>query len=195
MTTSIPSPTDVRASRTKKTLVAGAIVLGLATTVGVVTGASFTATDSVAGQSLGAGTIAVEAGTSASSAVINADDVFPGDVETTTIDLENTGTGDVRFVVDLDEGAGTDAVLAPALQATVTVGTESITRSLEDWQSGEFQIAAPLAAGASTEIEVSVELPTTTGNDAQGLHAGFTVRVDAIQAKNSVAPTGGWIAD
>lgn len=186
-----------RLTRRRKIVVAGVGVAAAAALVtgGIaVTGAYFTSQATVSGQSVGTATVAIAAGTATSSAPISAASLLPGDSESTTIDLANTGSEDVYYTIRLPKSAG-DTALESAIQVKVAVGATSETRSLTAWQAGALQIGPTLAAHGNQAVTVTVSLPTTADNTLQGLDAGFTARIDAIQARNTTAPTAGWVAD
>jgi|GEM_PF-3582896 len=187
---------DVTTSRRSRRLrVAGitaAAVVGAAVLAagGVYAGAYFTSQATVTGQSLGTATVEIEAGTASTSAPLAAANMLPGDTENTTITLENTGSEDVYYAVSLPATAG-DAALEGALNVTVTAGAESYTATLAAWQGGAYQYGAVLGDGESIDLTVSVSLPGTAPDTLQGLDAGFSVTIDAIQARNQTV-TAGW---
>ncbi|QWF20432.1 hypothetical protein KM427_15735 [Nocardioides sp. LMS-CY] len=197
-----PAPAGARHSRgltrRRKIVVAGVGVAAAAALVAggiAVTGAYFTSQATVGGQSVGTATVAITAGTAASSAPISAASLLPGDSESTTIDLANTGSEDVYYTIRLPKTAGGDTALESAIQVEVAVGAASETRSLTAWQAGALQIGPALAAAGGQTMTVTISLPTTADNTLQGLDAGFTAQIDAIQARNTTAPTAGWVAD
>lgn len=161
-------------------------------TGGVVAGAYFTSQATVTGQSVGTATVEIEAGTATTSAALNVPSLLPGDTESTTITLENTGTEAVYYAVTLPTTSAGDAALEDALQVTVVAGTETHTRSLTAWQGGIYQLGTALAAGASIPVTVQITLPLGADDSLQGLDAGFSVTFDAIQARNTTV-TAGWI--
>lgn len=181
-------------SRTRRIgIVAIALVASAAlATGGVVAGAYFTSQATVTGQSVGTATVEIEAGTATTSAALNVPSLLPGDTESTTITLENTGTEAVYYTVTLPTTSAGDAALEDALQVTVVAGTETHTRSLTAWQGGIYQLGTALAAGASIPVTVQITLPLGADDSLQGLDAGFSVTFDAIQARNTTV-TAGWI--
>jgi len=197
------SRTSARPSRRRTWVIAGgAAVAAAALTCGglAATGAFFTSQATVAGQQVSTATVEIAAGTAASSSPIDVPSLLPGDTASTTIDLANTGSEGVYYAIRLPRTAGGASGLESALQVTTTVGSATETRSLSSWQDGALQIGPALAAGAHQTVTVTVALPSTVGDTQQGVDmqdrsTGFTVQVDAIQARNTTAPTGGWIAD
>jgi hypothetical protein len=191
------APTEAPAtSRLRRgAVIAGAVVGAAAlTTGGMFAGAYFTSQATVSGQTVGTATVAITAGTATTSAVLDVPSLLPGDSETTTITLENTGTEGVYYTVSLPKAAGGDAAFETAIQVKITAGTETTTRSLTAWQGGSYQLGTALAAGASIPVTVEISLPTGADDALQTLGAGFSVTVDAIQERNQTA-TAGWVAD
>ncbi|HLU63213.1 MAG TPA: hypothetical protein VKY66_01670 [Protaetiibacter sp.] len=181
-------------SRTRRIGIVAIVLVASAAlaTGGVVAGAYFTSQATVTGQSVGTATVEIEAGTATTSAALNVPSLLPGDTESTTITLENTGTEAVYYTVTLPTTSAGDAALEDALQVTVVAGTETHTRSLTAWQGGIYQLGTALAAGASIPVTVQITLPLGADDSLQGLDAGFSVTFDAIQARNTTV-TAGWI--
>lgn len=191
---SAPTP---RSSRRSKIVVAGVGVAAAAALVAgglAVTNAYFTSQATVGGQTVGTATVQVAADTASSSAPIDVDSLLPGDTETTTIDLKNTGSEDVYYALSLPAAADGDADLESAIKIKVTIGATSETRTLTAWQDGALQIGPALEADDTQAVDVELTLPADV-EDLQGLATGFAVQVDAIQARNTTAPTAGWVAD
>lgn len=175
---------------TGSVLAAGALALG-----GIaVTGAVFTSQATVSGQSVTTATVEVEAGTKTTSAPIAATNLLPGDTESTTITLENTGSVGAYYRISLPREVGGDDALASALQVTVAAGGATTTQTLATWQGGSLQVGPALASGAAQDVTVSVTLPSTAGDELQGTSASFAVLFDAIQERNTEPPTAGWAA-
>lgn len=187
--------TTPRARRTIVIAAGAAAAIGLAFAGGTVAGALFTSQATVGGQSASTATVEIDAATATASAPIALTDMLPGDTESTTIELENTGTVGVYYTVRIVEVVGGDADLADELEVTVAVGALSETRTLSEWQDGALQVGTALAASGTVDVTVSVELPLGADDSLQGLGAGFSVQFDAIQQRNVTAPTAGWIAD
>lgn len=176
----------------------GALALGFGGTA--LMNAFFTAQASVTGQQVTTGTVNVTAATAANSSPIQVTGLMPGDAAETLITVRNSGSEPVYLNFGIPVGEGADATLAGALQARLTVGPAdgpSTTRSLTDWQSGRFQLAAPLAPGAETQVAVNASLPgTATDTALQAKSAAFAVNVTATQVKNTPVPTGNtWVAN
>ncbi|OUZ09113.1 hypothetical protein BHE97_11460 [Aeromicrobium sp. PE09-221] len=174
-----------------------AVLAGVAALVGGIfaAGALFTSQATVAGQQVGTATVEIAADTVASSAPIDVDSLLPGDSESTVIEVANTGNEDVYYAVSLKTTEGGDEALEEVLQVTVEVGEQSQTQTVADWPSGVFQLGDPLSAGATQEVEVSIQFPENADNELQGLSTEFSIQVEAIQARNVPEPTPGWVVD
>lgn len=182
-------------------VIAGTAALALGFGGSALMNAFFTAQATVTGQQVTTGTVNVSAATAADSAPIAVTGLLPGDDASTTITVRNPGSEPVYLSFAMPTAEGNDAGLAGALQTRLTVGTAAdgpgTTRTLTDWQSGRYQLAAPLAPGAETQITVNAALPGTVTDAAlQGKSASFAVNVAATQVKNTPVPTGnGWVAN
>lgn len=189
---SAPTP---RSSRRSKMLLAG---VGVAATAALVAGglaatdAYFTSQATVGGQSVGTATVSVAANTASTSAPIDVDSLLPGDTETTTIELKNTGSEDVYYTLSLPTTPDGDTDLESAIDIKVTIGDATQTRTLTAWQDGILQIGPTLEPDDTETLDIELTLPAGV-DDLQGLTTGFTVQIDAIQARNNSAPTPGWI--
>jgi hypothetical protein len=187
-----------RPSRRRRFVLAGVGVAGAAALVGgglLATGAYFTSQATVDGQGVTTASVKITADTAAASAPITAGSLLPGDTKSTSIDLKNTGSEDVYYTISLPKAAGGDADLESAIEVKVTVGSASETHTLTDWQDGALQIGPALAADTTQPVKVELTLPAGADDDLQGTDAAFAVQVDAIQARNTTAPTAGWVAD
>lgn len=159
------------------------------------TSALFTAEDSVE-QSVGTATISISAETATTSTVLAVDDLLPGDTESTVVTVENDGTAGVYYAVSLPLGSTASPALADALEVTVAVGELSVKRPLSHWQDGYLQVGTELAAEATQNITVTVELDKEVDDPLlQAQVADFEVAVSAHQARNVTAPTPGWTTD
>lgn len=194
--TDTPTPVRARARKRAALIIGGTLTTAVLTGGGVLAAyAFFTSQATVTGQTVGTATVEITADTATMSAPIGVTDMLPGDTATTSIDLVNTGSEDVSYTVRVPKTTGGDAGLEAELDVTVTIGAATETRKLSAWQTGALQLPAALADGATQRVTVTVALPTTAGNALQGTSAGFTVQFDAIQARNTPAPTGGWVTD
>lgn len=178
-------------------IIAGGIVAAAALAISPVlfTNALFTSQATVSGQTATTATVEIEAGVASTSSPLSASSMLPGDTASTLIELENSGTESVYYTVRVPASAGGDSALEDTLQVTVSVGATSETRTLSSWQDGALQIGTALAAAATTGVTVTVSLPVGTDDSVQSLDIGFSLVFDAIQQRNTPAPTAGWVAD
>jgi hypothetical protein len=194
--------------RERRRLLVGLLVVAvaLAGLTTVVTGAFFTGTQSVTGNTFSTGT--VKLGVSPSSAALTFSTMAPGDSVTAPLTVSNTGTLGQRYAV-LSTTDATDAdFLAAQLQMTIksgvttcttagfaatgsvlfgpgvlgsTTGTKVIGDAAQGAQAGDRS----LAAGASEVLCAQVTLPTATGNAYQNAATTATLRFDAEQTTNN----------
>lgn len=166
------------------TIAAGALAFG-----GIaLTNAWFTSQAEVDGQSVSTATVEIAAGLAPDTDPIAVTDLLPGDEAITVLDVKNTGTEDVYFAVGPFDVAG-DSALADALAVTVVVnGADSTTHTLTEWSEGQYEGIA-LAAGATTQVSVLVELSVDAENTLQDTDAAFSVGFEAIQARNFTGTT------
>lgn len=175
-------------------------VFGLTT---VVTGAFFTDTQSVSGNTFSTGSVTL--GVSPSTTALTLTSMAPGDVVTAPLTVSNTGTLAERYSV---LSTTTDSALAAQLSTTVktgvstcttagfaasgttaygpaalgsTTGTKLIGDAAQGAQTGD----RTLAAGASEVLCVQVQLPTSTGNTFQSKTTTATLRFDSEQTTNN----------
>lgn len=198
MTTENVQNTEVRRDRTKRAALIGlvAVAVGTVITGGVVASTGASLTDTVTApdtQSISSAFLTLSAETDTDSVPINASMVLPGDSESTSINVWNEGA-DAYWILDIDALPGSEA-LADALQVTVTVGEDSVTKSLTEWQQGSLQVSSILPDMATQHVTVTAALPLEAGNEVQDASVAFNLRVDAIQAKNNVQPDAGWVVD
>ncbi|MFT4211798.1 MAG: TasA family protein [Microbacterium sp.] len=189
-TEALPRPSSSRRRNRAGTIAVAALAAAALAAGGVaLTNAYFTSQATVTGESVSAGTVVLSAGTASTSAPIDVDGLLPGDTASTVITVSNTGTEDLYFSAG-DFALTGDTTLQDALQITVGDTTTSYTASLTEWSTGSLDGFA-LAAGDSTDITVTLELPATAGDELQGLDAGFSITFDATQQRNvpSPAPT------
>jgi spore coat-associated protein N len=184
-------------------LVVAVALAGLTT---VVTGAFFTGTHSVTGNTFATGTVAL--GVSPATTALTFSTMAPGDSVTAPLTVSNTGTLAHRYAV-LSTTDVTDAnFLAAQLQMTIktgvttcttaafaatgtvlygpgvlgsTTGTKVIGDAAQGTQAGD----RTLAAGASEVLCAQVTLPTSTGNAYQNATTTATLRFDAEQTTNN----------
>lgn len=183
----------VRSRRAMAVTVAAVVAAAAVGGAGIAAYAYFTAQATVSGQQVGTATIDITAGTAAQSALIDVDDLLPGDTATSQIVVENTGTEDLYYTVTLPTTGNGDAALESVLQASVSAGGVVATSTLADWQTGALQVDTRLAPGEAETVYLSVKLPEPATNAVQGTATEFAVRVDATQARNLDEPTPGWM--
>lgn len=148
-------------------------------------GAFFTDEATSPEQRIGTATVSVAADTAESSAPIDVAGFLPGDTATTTLTLDNDGTADVVWDLDVVLTADTDGDLADTLQVTIeSDGRAAETMSLAAWATDTTERLTPQTAGASQELDITVSLPTSAGNELQGTLAAFTLDFTAQQARN-----------
>ena len=197
----VPRPERVR-------LVTGLFIVALCVlgTTSVVTGAFFTDTQSITGNTFTTGT--VKLGTSPTTAALTLSGMAPGDVVTAPITVSNSGTLSERYSV-LSTTDATDAnFLAAQLQLTIktgvttcttagfgatgtsvygagvlgsTAGTKAIGDAAQGAQAGD----RTLAAAASEVLCAQVTLPAATGNPYQNKTTTATLRFDSEQTTNN----------
>jgi spore coat-associated protein N len=194
--------------RERRRLLVGLLVVAvaLAGLTTVVTGAFFTGTQSVTGNTFSTGT--VDVGVSPAATALTFSAMAPGDTVTAPLTVSNTGTLAQRYAV-LSTTDATDAnFLAAQLQMTIksgvttcttagftatgtvlygpgvlgsTTGTKVIGDAAQGAQTGD----RTLAAGSSEVLCAQVTLPTSTGNAYQNATTTATLRFDAEQTTNN----------
>ena len=169
-------------------------------------GAFFTDTDSVTGNSFTTGTVQLTA--TPASAAVTMGSMAPGDVKVGTVSIANTGSLAERYsmvsTADNTDGKG----LAAALQTTVKVGVTDCTpagfgvsgtvvygpgvfgsatgtKIFGDATQGAQPGDRTLAAGASENLCMQVSLPTTTGDGLQGATTTATFTFNSEQTLNN----------
>ena len=146
----------------------------LATGVAIGSGANFTAASSNPGNTFATGTLAMTNGQS--GAILTASNMRPGDSQSGTVDITNSGS--LSGAYTLAESSVTGATLAAQLDLAVvdcgdTSGTPNCATgptlysgkldSLSSTSLGTF------AAGQGRRYQFTVSLPASTGNAFQGL--------------------------
>lgn len=157
------------------------------------TGASFTDSAVLGGQSVATATVDVEVAASTTTGILAAPNMLPGDQAEAVVDIVNSGSADVYLTVTLVLDDVQDQALSDSLLARVTVQGDTYEAPLSEWESGVLQVGVPLLAAAETPAAIQLTLPSGSDDSLQGLSAGFSFRVDAIQAKNTPVPQAGWI--
>lgn len=139
--------------------------------------ALFTSSATNSGNTFSAGTLAVSDITSGtlSSQEINAANLAPGDTKQMVMTVQNTGSLDEWVKID---SAATTSSETGALFA----GTSPLTLTLDS-------NVVKLTPGATQNFNVTYSLPIGADNSYQGASGTFSVKVDAVQARNNTNAT------
>ena len=189
----------------RRRLVMGLVVLAvaLAGLTSLVTGAFFTDSQSVTGNTFSTGT--VKLGVTPATAAVTFSGMAPGDVVTAPITVQNTGTLSERYSVlstttenvlagqlalQLKSGVTTCttagfAATGTSLYGAAALGSTTGTKVLGDAAQGAQAGDRTLAAGASEVLCAQVTLPTSTGNTFQNLTTTATLKFDGEQTTNN----------
>jgi hypothetical protein len=189
----------------RRRLVMGLVVLAvaLAGLTSLVTGAFFTDSQSVTGNTFSTGT--VKLGVTPATAAVTFSGMAPGDVVTAPITVQNTGTLSERYSVlstttenvlagqlalQLKSGVTTCttagfAATGTSLYGAAALGSTTGTKVLGDAAQGAQAGDRTLAAGASEVLCAQVTLPTATGNTFQNLTTTATLKFDGEQTTNN----------
>jgi hypothetical protein len=183
---------DVASRRRRRGLIALLLAFSLATVgAGLFSLAVFTDSDTVAG-TWTAGTVAIDA-TTPGTEIWEVDSVMPGDSGSQTVNVENTGTAELRYSMTTSE-SGT---LAGQLQLTVKEGacpsTGAVVVATGALGSAAFGNPAQgdddgdrtLLAGEDEDLCFEWSLPLDTGNSYQGASTTATFTFDAEQTANN----------
>lgn len=148
----------------------------LATAVAVGSGANFTASSANPSNTFSAGTLTMS--NSDSGAIVSASNMRPGDSQSGTVDITNTGSLSGTFT--LAESNVTGATLAGQLDLKVvdcgSLGGTPDCASGSTLYNGKFDslpstALGTFAAGDGRRYEFTVTLPASTGDSFQGLSA------------------------
>lgn len=140
-----------------------------------VAGAYFTSQAQVPENMLKAGEVVVS--TEPTSAAISMEALAPGVTVTKPISVVNSGGLPLNFVVTAAKKAGITEFYE-ALQSRVTCdGTLLYEGPLTALKTAPM----PLSAGARAQLQVSMSLPATAGNELAGDYAKITLYIDAEQ--------------
>lgn len=201
--------TSTRTSRRNRRLAASVAVLAAAVgTLGAVSsGAWFTDSDTIGGNTFTTGTVQLDA--SPASAAFNVSNMAPGDVVYREITVANSGSLALRYAVTQSVGTG-DTALAGVLDREVRtastcdaagfnagtaiatpgkVSTSTVFGNPDTAQTGTVGTVGAdrvLAAGASEKWCVKVSLPTSVDNTyANKAITGGVLTFTAAQTKNN----------
>ena len=166
------------------------------------TGAIFTDTQSIGANSFSTGTLDIS--TSPTSAVLVFPDMSPGDRKVRSLQMSNDGSLELRYALksvttedfmasqlELKVKSGVSTCNAGQFDADGTVLYSGILGSLAgqnvvgDMAQGPDAGDRVLAASASEELCIKVELPFSTGNAYQGQTTEATFTVYAEQTANN----------
>ena len=166
------------------------------------TGAIFTDTQSIGANSFSTGTLDIS--TSPTSAVLVFPDMSPGDRKVRSLQMSNDGSLELRYALksvttedfmasqlELKVKSGVSTCNAGQFDADGTVLYSGILGSLAgqnvvgDMAQGPDAGDRVLAASASEELCIKVELPVSTGNAYQGQTTEATFTVYAEQTANN----------
>lgn len=166
---------------------AGAVAVG--------SGATFTSTTE--------STVDVTSGTlvhsnTAAGLTLTVADLKPGDSQSGTLTIANTGSLDSTLALDatiLDNGFETGALLIEITQDGAVVFSKADFSSLDTVDLGALNAdpdgAGPLAAD-DTQLVVTVSMPGTAGNLNQGKNATATLSFVSTQTADSESSVLGW---
>jgi hypothetical protein len=175
------------AAHPRRTVGALAVVLA-AVGITVGSGADFTAHAANPANTFTAGTLSI--GNSASSAILNAGNLKPGDVATGTVDIANTGSIPGTFTLKTSNPVDTAGLLgqldlkvedcglfsgttAPSCSTGTSVAYTGKANAVTTAALGSF------AATAKHRYQFSVTMPTTIANTFQGATASVEFDWDA----------------
>ncbi|MCP5029951.1 MAG: hypothetical protein GY929_27100 [Actinomycetia bacterium] len=164
--------------------------------------ALFTDSESVTGNAFTAGSVDLVA--TPATAVVTASAMAPGDQQTASLDVANSGTLELRYAVT---STTTEDVLAGQLTLTIksgvttcddanwaadgtvlysgVLGTVATTTVFGDVTQGSQAGDRVLAAGANEALCFNVSLPLSAANSAQGLSTTATFDFAAEQTANN----------
>jgi hypothetical protein len=153
--------------------------------------AIFTDSQAVTGNAFSTGTIDIS--TTPATALFDVTGIMPGDSSTATIQVDNAGTGALRYAISTSVVSG--ATLAAQMQLDVYAGATCSGTAL---YSGSLDAAAvgssaqgaqagdrALAGGSNETLCFEATLPLSTGNAFQDSSANVTFTFDAEQTANN----------
>lgn len=153
--------------------------------------AVFTGSQAVTGNAFSTGTIDIS--TTPATALFSVSNMMPGDTNSQAIQVNNAGTGALRYAISTSVVSG--PTLAAQLQLDVYAGATCTGTAL---YSGALSAAAvgsatqganagdrALAGGADETLCFKATLPLSTGNTFQNTSTGVTFTFDAEQTANN----------
>lgn len=203
-----PSTTPQNREKRRRALLVPFAILALATSgvAALTTGAFFTDSQSVTGNTFTTGTVKLSA--TPATAAITMSGMAPGDVKVGSITVANTGSLAERYSM-LSTATNADSKnLASALVTTVKTGVTTCTEAgfaatgtvvygpgvfgsaagtkiLGDAAQGQQTGDRTLAASASEVLCMQVSLPTTATNGVQDATTSATFKFDSEQVVNN----------
>lgn len=186
------APTHVHPRRHRRfaALLALAIVSG-SLGAGALSLAIFTDSQAVTGNAFSTGTIDIS--TTPATALFSVTNMMPGDSSTSTVQVNNAGTGALRYSI------ATSVVTGPTLAAQMqldvyagatctgtalysgVLGTGAVGSNAQGAQAGD----RTLAGGANETLCFKASLPLSTGNTFQNTTTQVTFTFDAEQTANN----------
>jgi len=173
-----------------------AVLLGLALVsgslgAGALSLAIFTDSQAVTGNAFATGTIDIS--TTPATALFNVSTMMPGDVISNTIQVNNAGTGALRYAISTSVVTG--PTLAAQLQLEIYAGASCTGTAL---YSGALDVAAvgsaaqgadtgdrTLASSTNETLCFEATLPLSTNNTFQNTSTSVTFTFDAEQTANN----------
>ncbi|MFJ9500036.1 TasA family protein [Brevibacillus centrosporus] len=145
--------------------------------IGGGTFALFTSEAQNTGNTFAAGSVEVSLDKPDGTTYFNVENIAPGDSETKTVTVKNSGTLELRY----DLGVDLTGDLAAAPNGLTVKVTDKNGNEIAPGPDGN----RVLAAGASEELKVTYTLPKEAGNEYQGKAATLGLKVLAEQTKNN----------
>lgn len=169
----------------RRRVLASLVTLLLATAVAVGSSANFTTSSANPSNAFATGTLTMT--NNQTGAILSASNMRPGDSQSGTVDITNTGSLSAAY--SLAESSLTGATLAAQLDLTVVdcgdlaatpncaTGTALYSGTLDSLPSTAL---GTFAAGQGHRYEFTVTLPASTGNAFQGLSSSVQFDWSAI---------------
>jgi hypothetical protein len=190
MDTMAPAHEHPRRRRRLAALLALALVSG-SLGAGALSLAIFTDSQAVTGNAFATGTIDIS--TTPATALFNVSSMMPGDTSSQTLQVNNAGTGALRYAISTAVVSG--PTLAAQLQLDVYAGATCSGTALYSGALGTAAVGSnvqganpgdrALAGGANETLCFKATLPLSTGNTFQGTSTTVTFTFDAEQTANN----------
>ncbi len=185
-----PAHAHPRRNRRFAALLALALISG-SLGAGALSLAIFTDSQAVTGNAFTTGTIDIS--TTPATALFSVSNMMPGDTLNRTIQVDNAGTGVLRYAISTSivSGPALAAQLQLAVYAGATcsgtalysgaLGTAAVGSNVQGPDSGD----RTLSGGTNETLCFKATLPLSTGNTFQGTSTGVTFTFDAEQTANN----------